>query len=513
MTKYKEILRYRSLGYSQRQIADILGTSRNTTKKVYAIADSLNLDWNHISAMTEDEVANLLYPKHPKESLYKAPDCDYLQKELQKKGVTLTLLWREYVTECHASDCMPLQYVQFCNHYRNYCKTNKATMHFNHSPGERIEVDWAGTIIPIYNSYTGEIEKAYLFVATLPYSQYSYVEVMDNMKQENWINAHINMFNFFGGVTPMIYPDNLKTGVTKHPKDDDVILNKDYEELGDYYGTAIVPAMPRTPKGKPSVEGTVGKVTTHIIAKLRNEKFSSVYEAQVACLKALHEFNEAPFQKRDGSRKEVFLTEEKITLKSLPRIQYEYGKHKICSVQFNYHIAIEKNYYSVPYEYIGCKVNARITNKIIEVYYENKRICSHTRLYGRTNQYSTNVDHMPPSHQEAAEWNSERLRNWAKKIGPSTYDVVDRLLKSYRVEQQGYTGCRSLLKLSDKYSNLELELACRNALKHLSVPRYKNIKAIIESSQQSNQQKNTSNQNDTEGAYLRGASYYGGHNE
>lgn len=511
MTKYKQVLNYRSLGYSQRQISDILEMSRNTVAKIFKAADSCDVDWIKASQMSEEELTSLLFPKAPKKSMYQPPDCEYITKELQKDGVTLTLLWKEYVAQCSVGDLIPLQYTQFCNHYRSYCHKNKATMHFDHIPGERIEVDWAGKTIPIFDSNdNGKEKKGYLFVATLPYSQYSYVEVMENMKQENWINAHVNMFKFFGGVTPIIYPDNLKTGVTKHPKDDDVVLNKDYEELGDYYSTAIVPTLPRSPKGKPSVEGTVGKLTTHIIGKLRNRRFTSVYEANKAAMIALEEFNSNQFQKREGSRKSVFETEEKHLLKPLLVIPFEYATYKTCTVQFNYHIAIEKNYYSVPYEYIKQKVEVRMTRKVIEVYYKGTRICSHTRLYGRTNQYSTNVDHMPPSHQAAMEWDGNRLRNWAKKIGPSTFEVVDRLLKSYRVEQQGYTGARSLLKLSDKYSKDELEEACRKALTCLTLPRYQNIKLILSASQYMKETKEIENQNDSDGAYLRGASYYGG---
>lgn len=327
------------------------------------------------------------------------------------------------------------------------------------------------------------------------------------MKEENWITAHVNMLKFFGGVTPLIYPDNLKTGVISHPKHDDVVLNRDYEEFGNYYNTAIVPAMPRTPKGKPSVEGTVGKVTTWIIAKLRNKHFTSVFEAHKASLKALEEFNNKEFQKREGTRKEVFEIEEKSRLLPLPKVPYEYAQWKKCTVQFNYHISVLKNFYSVPYEYIHYKVDARITKTIIEIYYQGNRICSHSRLYGNNNQYSTKLEHMPPKHQEALEWNGERLRRWAQKIGPYTYEVIDCILKSYKAEQQGYTGCRSLLKLSDKYSHNELEAACETALKYTNAPRYKNIKLILESGQSTPKEEK---ENNTEGAILRGASYYVG---
>ena len=465
MTKYKEIIKYRSLGYSMRQIADILNVSRNTISKTYTICDSYDIDWVKASKMTEDELASTISPKKTRDTIQTPPDTEYIFKELQRPGVTLKLLWEEYVEQCRMNNQFSLQYSQFCNHYRQYSKQSKATMHFDHLPGKRIEVDWCGKYIPIYNEY-GEVTKGYVFVGTLPYSQYSYVEVTENMKEENWITAHVNMFQFFKGVTPIIYPDNLKTGVISHPKNGDVILNKSYEELGNYYNVAIVPTLPRSPKGKPSVEGTVGKITTHIIGRLRNHKFKSVYEANKFVLQELEKFNNKNFQKREGSRKSVFENEEQHTLLPLPPQAYEYAQRKQCTVQFNYHVSIDKNYYSVPYEYIQYKVDARITKRIIEIYYQGKRLCSHSRLYGRKNQYSTSIHHMPPKHKESLEWNGERLRNWAKKIGPRTFEVIDCLLKSYKVEQQGYTGCRSLLKLSDKYTNKELEKACLTALKH-----------------------------------------------
>ncbi|MFQ7678424.1 hypothetical protein [Coprobacillus cateniformis] len=204
MTKYKEILKYRSLGYSQRQIADILSVSRNSIANAYTVADTFEIDWVKASKMTEDDLSLIISPLKPRESIQKEPDCEYIHKELQRPGVNLKLLWEEYVAQCKTSNEYPLKYAQFCNHYRKYRNRNKATMHFDHTSGKRIEVDWAGTTIPIYGAY-GEISKGYIFVSTLPYSQYSYVEVTENMKEENWITAHVNMLKFFGGVTPLIY--------------------------------------------------------------------------------------------------------------------------------------------------------------------------------------------------------------------------------------------------------------------------------------------------------------------
>ena len=127
--------------------------------------------------------------------------------------------------------------------------------------------------------------------------------------------------------------------------------------MGDYYDVAIVPTFVRSPKGKPSVEGTVCKVTSSIIARLRKEEFHSIKEANIKIRKCLDEFNAKSFQKRDGSRKEIFENEEKIFLRPLPKESYEFAVWKKATVQYNYHVAFDKMYYSVPYEYIKQKVD------------------------------------------------------------------------------------------------------------------------------------------------------------
>ena len=222
-----------------------------------------------------------------------------------------------------------------------YTMVNQATMHFNHEPGKKIEVDWAEQTINIFNPVDGTISKAYLFVGVLPFSQYTYAEFTMDMTQESWINVHVNMFNYFGGSTPIIVCDNLKTGVVKNDRIE-IILNKYYDELANYYSAAVVPSNPRKPKGKATVEGMVGKLTTQIVRRLRNEIYNSVYEANLECMQILSSFNKKPFQKLDGSRYEIFINEEKKHLQPLPKIPFEYGEWKMANVQKNYHITILK---------------------------------------------------------------------------------------------------------------------------------------------------------------------------
>ena len=142
-------------------------------------------------------------------------------------------------------------------------------------------------------------------MATLPCSGYSYVEAFLSMDQEAWTTAHVNAFNYFGGVARMIQCDNLKTGVEKHGHQE-IILNRAYHELAEHYATAIVPARVRAPKDKAAVEGTVGIISTYIIAALRNQQFFSLQELNEAVWDRLEGFNHKPFQKRDGSRATAF---------------------------------------------------------------------------------------------------------------------------------------------------------------------------------------------------------------
>ena len=160
----------------------------------------------------------------------------------------------------------------------------------------------------------------------------------------------------------------------------------------------------------------------------------------------------------------VFLEQEKPFLQPLPWTPYELATWKIATVQLNYHIAIDRMNYSVPYEYIKRKVDVRITRQVIEVFFNNHRICSHPRLYGYPGQYSTMEAHMPPDHQAYVQWNADRFIKWARKIGQNTETTVKAILSSHKVEQQGYKSCLSLIKLADKYSVVRLEAACKKAL-------------------------------------------------
>ena len=508
MVNHKEILRLKSLGLTHREIVDAAGCGRNTVTRTLARAREQKLDWQQAHSMSQQEVSQRLFPTEQKNPVYKMPDYEWVHREMQKSGVTLSLLWVEYCEQCHQNGELPYKSTQFNKYYADYLTKVNATMHLNHKPGEVMQVDWAGDTAAVIDTDTGEIIPAYVFVATLPYSGYSYVEAFFSMNQEAWTTAHVNAYKYFGGVTRIIQCDNLKTGVQKHGKDE-VVLNKSYQELAEHYGTAILPARVRAPKDKAAVEGTVGIISTFILAALRNRQFLSLLELNEAIWDRLEAFNHKPFQKREGSRASSF-AEERPFLRHLPPRPFELAIWKVATVGPNYHISVERMNYSVPFEYIKQKVDVRLTRSTVEVFYGGNRICSHPRLYGRFNQYSTIQAHMPPEHQKYVQWNGERFIHWAGKVGSNTQVVVRAILGSYKVEQQGYKSCMGLLKLADKYTPERLENACKRALEYTPRPSLKNIQAILASGQdKAIPEQSTATASSSQYGFTRGADYYG----
>ena len=512
--KVKLILELRAAHMSRNSIASTRHMSKNSVSDVLHIADSLHLTFEDIKDKDEEEVYHMFYPdKHSLENMYRDPHYESIHKELKKVGVTLKLLHQEYCDSCKTSEDIPMGYTKFCDGYTDFTIGNKLTNHLLHKPGVITKVDWSGPTMSYVDISTGEIITAYLFVATLPYSQYSYVEPCLDMKQDTWLRCHINMYEFFNGVTIRTVCDNLKTGVITHPKQGDIVLNDHYEALGSHYMTAIMPTGVRKPKQKASVEGTVGKVATAIIAKLRNKEFYSFQELKSGIAEKLLEFNNEPFQKREGSRSSVY-QEEKHYLQQLPTIPHEiakwiYGR----KVNLDCHIVYAKNRYSCPYQHVGKEADLKITDTTIEIYVKGERVATHNRFHDYVNnRYSTHDEDMPDQFNQP-EWDDVRIKRWAYSIGNNAGEVIERIFREVKIKEQGYNSSLSVLRLSKTYSEARLETACELALTRVRVPRYHHLKAILAANQDQiylGQKKASSKSQDNTQGYVRGAEYYGG---
>ncbi|MCL2798478.1 MAG: IS21 family transposase [Firmicutes bacterium] len=510
MTDYKEILRLASLGISKSKIAESMEVTRQTVITALQRAVIQGVTWETAQSLSDRELAlKLKTPAAGEITGHKTPDYEYVHKELVKPGVTQQLLWEEYCVKCRMGGDVPYSLTQFKARYREFASVRMATMRIARKPGEIMEVDWAGQTAEIIDSDTGELIPAYLFVAALPYSGYAFCEAFTDMKAPSWIAGHVDAYAFFCGVTKMLVPDNLKTGVLKHTSAE-LILNRTYQEMAEHYGTAIIPTRVRAPKDKATVEGVVGIVSICILAAVRNEKFFSLRELNAAIRERLSAFNVKPFQKKDGSRFTLF-SEERQFLLPLPSEGYEISEWRTATVQYNYHVSLELMNYSVPFAYIKKRVDIRLTRSVVEVFFEGSRICSHQRLYGRTGQYSTVDAHMPPDHQAYVKWNGERFKSWAKSVGEHTEAVICAMLTTYRVEQQAYRGCMALLKLADEYPKSRLEAACERALFYTPRPGYKQILSILKSGQDSaSAEKSKPQEKRSEFSFVRGSDYYGG---
>ncbi len=504
MRKISEVLRQRhELNSSHRDIARSLNISKTTVSDYLSRARAAGICWPLPEGCGEKELFERLFlPVVNPANQRTMPNWEWVYQELRKKGVTLQLLWREYRDEQPEG----LGYSQFCHRYRAYLKATTPVMRQVHKGGEKTFVDYAGMTVPWMDPLTGEIHEAQIFVGCLGASQFTFVEATATQQLPDWIQSHIRMWEYFGGVSKIVVPDNLKSGVTKsHRYDPDINVN--YQHVGEHYGFAIVPARVYKPKDKAKAENAVGCVERRILAPLRHITFTSLADINAAIKPGVDAFNKQSFQKMKTSRQALFNEVDKPALKPLPLDKYHYAEWHQAKVHIDYHFVFDDHYYSVPYKLIHHEVDVRVTAKIIECFYKGVRICSHPRSYLRY-KHSTTKDHMPPAHRAHAEWSPERIKRWANKIGPHTMKLISNLITSRAFPEQAYRACLGVLRLGTRYGEDRLERACEIGCKS-GATRYKQVELILKNkldaiphSHASNSPVITSHEN------IRGSEYY-----
>ena len=482
MVSYKEILWLSHEGYSQRQLESRLHCSRHTIREVLTAAKANGITYPLYDSFSSEQLEAILFPnRYASDNAYLTPDFAYIHKELAKPKVTLTLLWDEYRQKAEALGKRPYMPTQFGDKYRTWARVTKATMRIHHKPGDAMEVDWAGQTLPIYDSVTGEEFPAYLFIAVLPCSGYTYAEATSDTKLENWLNCHIHAYEYFGGATRLLIPDNLKTGVIKNTRYE-TVLNRSYQELAEYYDTAIVPARVEHPKDKSHAEGTVRFASTWILAALRNEHFFTLTEAKEAVSSKLEELNTREFKQRECCRKSAYLEEEKAYMKLLPNQRYKLATwNPNLTVGSDYLVSDGKNKYSVPFDLIGEKVDMRLTSNTVEIFFHGTRVASHLRKSVAQCEPIVNPDHMTPEHRKYLNYNTEDFMRWAESVGEKTAKVVSHFLTFGKEPEQGFKACASLAKLGEKYGVKKLESACDGVFSYTQTPSIRLISTILKS--------------------------------
>ena len=474
MRKLRELLRLNAAGLPGRQIGASLGIGQSTVVDYLARARRAGIAWPLPDTLTDVGLEALLFPSAAAASRSQRPLPHWptLYAELKRPGVTLQLLWEEH----RAAHPDSYGYSRFCELYRVWEGKLTPTMRQTHIAGERVFVDYAGTTIDIFDAATGEVHACQLFVAVLGASSYTYAEATRTQTLPDWIGSHTRAFAFFGGVPGMTVSDNLKSGITKACFYEPAV-NRSYEEMARHYGTAVLPARPNKPRDKAKVEAGVLLATRWIIAKLRNRKFFTLAELNEAigeCVKAL---NAKVSRHLGASRTALFNDLERVALKPLPSEPFEFAAWKEVKPSLDYHVEVEKHYYSVPHALIKEKMWARITERTIEVFHNGRRVAAHVRS-SSNRKHTTIDDHMPSSHRRYAEWTPERIVRRAAEIGPSTSALIEIIMREKRHPEQGFRASIGIIRLAKGYARERFEAACSHALA-IGARSYRSVESIL----------------------------------
>ncbi|MCP4044612.1 MAG: IS21 family transposase [Gammaproteobacteria bacterium] len=479
MRKLRDVLRLRfEAGLSYRQINASTKVSVGLIQKLMTQAEELELTWPLPPELDDNQLAGLFYPKADTRTSFRhqVPDWPTLHQELKRKGMTKQLLWEEY-TQQYPNRCY--SYSQFCDRYSHWRRLQKRSMRQQHKAGEKCFVDYCGQTVPIVCASTGEARMAQIFVGVLGASNYTYAEATLTQSLPDWLSSHVRTFEYFGGTSAIIVPDNLKSGVSKACRYDPH-LNPSYQQLASHYQVAVIPARPYKPKDKSKAEVGVQIVERWILARLRHHTFFSLAELNQCIRALLVELNQKPFKQLPGNRQQAFEQLDKPALRPLPKHPYCYVDIKPVKVNIDYHVQYEDHHYSVPHQYVGENLELHAGDTLITLYFRQQSVASHPRSFrpGTT----TEPTHMPKRHQKHQQWTPGRLKNWANKIGPDVLQWVDTQLTTKDHPEQAYRVCLGLLNLSRQYPSERLNAACRIANK-AGLLLLKQIKSILVSNQ------------------------------
>jgi len=503
MRKVREVLRLKhALGLSYRKISEATGAGKTQAAEYVRRALAAGITWPVPEGIDDADLERRLFPVADDGANKRAAvDWPAMQRELKRRGVTLALLWQEYLAE-HANG---YSYTRFCELYGEWRKHLSATMRQTHLAGEKLFVDWAGDTIGVVDPATGEVGDARIFVAALGASNFTYAEARWTETLPDWIGAHVNAFAAIGGVPQALVPDNLKTGITK-PSRYEPGINRTYQDLADHYGCVVLPTRIVRPRDKAKVEVAVQIVERFVLAKLRNRTFFSLAELNAAIRTCVTEINAKIMRRVGQSRAELLQTLERPALKALPSEPYAYAEWKRARVAPDYHIEIAGHFYSVPSKLIREIVEARITATTVEIFHKGRRIASHARSPVR-NRHTTIIEHMPSAHRRYAEWTPARMMSEAASIGPATVALFEAIMQAKPHPEQGFRSCHGIISLVKSYGPERVEAACRRG-NDIGATTYGSVASILKNGLDKVFRQETSSEAPLHHGNIRGAGYY-----
>lgn len=473
----KQIITLHLDGFSNRKIGVTLGISRNTVNSYMKHFEASEHSYKELLAFDHATLEALFTSYTTIDTERQDELMRYFEKVNKARnhpGFTFLYHYQEYADM--ASN--PYSYTQFMEHYRRKYAREKGSMKLEHEAGKEMFIDFAGKHLHITDKQTGELIAVEVFVAILPNSHYTYVEAVGSQKKEDLISCCVNAFNFYGGVPKAVVSDNLKSAVTRASKYEPAI-NRSFKDFARHYNCVINPTRTYAPQDKALVENAVHLTYQRIYYPIREMTFFSLTELNKKIKELLVDYNKLLFKRKEVSRRELFQTVERQYLKPLPTEAYEIKDYKRAKVQkMGYvYFSPDKDYYSVPYRYIGKQTLIHYTKSTVEVYYNNQRIALHMRVPSK-GAYITNEDHLSSTNKAYTDWNPGYFKNQAAPHGSYVVQCVGKILSDTAYPEIGYKRVMGLIQLHKSYGSQRLNNACKIALE-LDMASYNRIKNIL----------------------------------
>ena len=472
MRKIKKVLGFHfDEGRSARSIATHCGLARRSVSQTLERFAASGLSWPRVRDMDDEALEAALY-RTRRASEWPEVDWAKVETDLSERGMTLMLLWKEW-RETHPDG---MSYPTWCRRFREWRPRRDATMRQNRRPGERLFVDYAGMTIPIV--IDGTERRAQLFVASMGVSGRIYAEATLTQKIDDWCASHVRCFQDMGSVPPVVVPDNIKAAVIK-PSRYEPVLNETYADLLEHYGAQGFPARVRKPRDKGLVENGVLHGERWILAPLRNHVFHDLASLNRAIDAQVRKINARPYADGTGeTRYERFEAIDLPHMNPLPERRWQRTVWRKNTVHPDYHIAIERHFYSVPYQYVGKEVDVRMRGQLIDVFHRGRQIASHLR--GNSKGRATTLkEHQPRAHQRAGvEETRARLEQNAGNIGPHVLALVVAIMDRNPNPEFGFRSCYGVLRLANGHEPDRFDGACRYAME-LGTSTYRGLDNIL----------------------------------
>ena len=466
MSQIKQLLQLHEQGKGIKFIARSLGISKNTVKAYLTKASLSPLDVQALLALDDPIMEARFHAGNPayKDDRFEhfKGKLDYFSKELGRVGVTKQLLWEEYRSDYPGG----YGHSQFCYHLSQQLVARKPSMVLQHSAAEKLFIDFTGKKLSYIDPDTGEVVPCQVFVACLPYSDYSFAMVVRSQNISDFLYALGCCLQELGGVPQVLVPDNLKSAIVKASRYEPDV-NRALEDFANHYHTTVIPARARKPKDKALVENQVKLVYSRVFAKLRYQEFFDLTSLNKAVKEKIREHNQTRMQQKPYCREEKFLADEKHLLQPLPDQPFEIKYYRELKVAKNNHIYLtqDKHYYSVPYAYIGQSARVIYTRSMVRIYAKGEQIAVHVRDY-KAGGYTTDKEHLCSAHQHYLDRSPDYYMNKAKLKSDELYQLIVLMFAQNRHPEQLYRSCDGLLNLQRKTDQKDFHKACLMAIEH-----------------------------------------------